>query len=371
MQDFVHASVDAKLLFQDSYEHIHADRDPDLSLDRVLGCAIERFNVEMLLDPFEEKFDLPTRMIEFRDDQGVKMKIIGEEDEMFVRLRVEKSDAAQVSRIPWRGLHPAETNRLVASQSRCFVHRTRLNGTEDQVPPAAREKKGCGGCEAIEAPKVDIAAIEDIESPRFYGQEIQRGPVREFSMCYQDKTGDIGAQVEQGVKLDGALGAAEMRPREQIQTEIDHGRIERIGRLMQLDIEGIRCVQPSSARDQTLGKVRPNPPIALFIGIGQRAARHRSPKAHMVELRMDSPQARLDVAKTLAAGQLRESQAEVLIKASETAGMKIPAIASDTAMKFVHRHKVEKLSENESAGMHRDISSTESRGDIARKAFLC
>jgi ADP-ribose pyrophosphatase YjhB (NUDIX family) len=48
-----------QLLFDDSDEHIDGHCDPDLRLDRVLGCAEKSLDPKMLLDPLEEQFYLP------------------------------------------------------------------------------------------------------------------------------------------------------------------------------------------------------------------------------------------------------------------------------------------------------------------------
>lgn len=42
-------------------QHVSADRDPDLRLDRVLVGAIKGLDSAVLLDPFEKQFDQPRR----------------------------------------------------------------------------------------------------------------------------------------------------------------------------------------------------------------------------------------------------------------------------------------------------------------------
>jgi hypothetical protein len=42
------------LLANDGDQDINSDRHPYLDPDGILGCAIESFDAEMLLDPFEE-----------------------------------------------------------------------------------------------------------------------------------------------------------------------------------------------------------------------------------------------------------------------------------------------------------------------------
>ena len=61
----------------DCDKDIGGDSNPDLGLYRIFGSAVECLDTEMLLDPFEEQFDLPSALVEFGDGQRRKNKIIG------------------------------------------------------------------------------------------------------------------------------------------------------------------------------------------------------------------------------------------------------------------------------------------------------
>jgi hypothetical protein len=50
------------LFFDDGYQHVYRDGNPDLSFHGILGGAIKRFDTKVLLDPFEEDLDLPTTL---------------------------------------------------------------------------------------------------------------------------------------------------------------------------------------------------------------------------------------------------------------------------------------------------------------------
>ena len=51
----------------DGNEDIGGYGNPDLGLYRIVGGAVECLDTEMLLDPFEEQFDLPSALVEFGD----------------------------------------------------------------------------------------------------------------------------------------------------------------------------------------------------------------------------------------------------------------------------------------------------------------
>jgi hypothetical protein len=64
LENLVERSFDFELFLDDSHQHIDRDCDPDLTLDRIFGCAVESFDSKMLFDPFEKEFDLPTVFVE-------------------------------------------------------------------------------------------------------------------------------------------------------------------------------------------------------------------------------------------------------------------------------------------------------------------
>ena len=95
MQDFGQTAVDAQLLLDDGHEHVNADGNPDLGLDRVFGGAEERLDAQVLLDPLEKQLHLPAALVQLRNGEGRKDEMVGEEDQPLVRRSVEVADAAK------------------------------------------------------------------------------------------------------------------------------------------------------------------------------------------------------------------------------------------------------------------------------------
>ena len=57
------------LLFDNGHQHVNGNGDPNLDLDSILGGSVKRFDTKVLLDPFEEQFDLPATSKQFGDSQ--------------------------------------------------------------------------------------------------------------------------------------------------------------------------------------------------------------------------------------------------------------------------------------------------------------
>ena len=84
-----------------------------------------------------------------------------------------------------------------------------------------------------------------------------------------DEGENIAAQIEQRMQLDGRLGRSEHGPGKYRQTQIDGGGVERVDSFLQIDTEGLLCIQPPGDADQALGEIGIDAPVARGIGIGQ------------------------------------------------------------------------------------------------------
>ena len=123
MQNIVETSVDFQFFLDNSYEDINTDRNPDLSLHRILGGSIERFDSKVLFDPFEKKFYLPATFVELSNGQRVEHKIVCQEHESFGRFGIEIADATKGIGIVLRRFGPIEKDGLIASEPCGFVDR--------------------------------------------------------------------------------------------------------------------------------------------------------------------------------------------------------------------------------------------------------
>ena len=73
----------------------------------------------------------------------------------------------------------------------------------------------------------------------------------------------------------------------------------------------------------------------------------------MIELRTVCSQAGLNVAQTLAPGELRERHAPILVETGETLDLVLAIVTSDATSKGRQRQVLHDLSENEFALVHR------------------
>ena len=78
-----------------SQQQVHAQGRHDLCHNRVLTGAQECFDFEVLFDPFEEQFYLPTLFVDVGYGLRRPVELIGDEDIMLTRFRVTVANPAK------------------------------------------------------------------------------------------------------------------------------------------------------------------------------------------------------------------------------------------------------------------------------------
>ena len=185
----------------------------------------------------------------------------------------------------------------------------------------------------MQALEVEIAAVHHVEGAGLGQQLVEHVDVVQFPVGDVDEARDVAAQVDQRVQFDRRLGRSERCPREQRQTQVDRGGIERVDGVLEIHAEGLVEIEPARNANEVLRELGVDTPVARFVRVGQRAARHRSANPKVIELGRLRTQAGLDVAQTLAIRELREGHAAQLIRAAEIAHATIAAVALDDASK--------------------------------------
>ncbi len=174
----------------------------------------------------------------------------------------------------------------------------------------------------------------------------------QFSWGNVDKAGDVAAEIDQRVQLDGPLAAAESRPGKEAQAQVDGRRVEGVNGLFECDGERFGSIQGSGTLDQDLGEVGEDAPVVGAVGVGQRAAGNGSSEAGVVELGTDGAEAGFDVAEAFAEGELGEGQAEELIAARESARPAVAVVTTDAGVEIVTRKELHQLGEDQRTGVH-------------------
>ena len=345
--------IQMQALLGDSDQHVSADRYPDLRFDRVLAGAKEGLDSQMLLDPFEEQFDLPSLPIKIADQLGLEGEVVGQKADAFACL-VARNNAAQSGWIVAVCLVPSQYAGLIAQYGGVdSIHRMRITAHELGVALGTRDKEGLRLVNPKEPCKVQVTAIHKIKSCCLDRQLVQQVDFVGLAIGDSNKAGDSAMQVEQGVQLDCGLGASKRSPRKYRQAQIDGGGIERVNGRLQIDAQWFAGIERPGDANQVLSKVGIDLPRARRIGVGQRIARNRfAPKPQVVQALRLRSQIDLDIAKRLAVGELRKSHRQELVEAGELVHLVIASVGCYAAPKGGQWQMSHKLSEHEFAVVH-------------------
>lgn len=175
LQNVGEASFDAQFLSHDRHQDVDADRNPHLSLHGVVGVAIESFDSQVLLDPFEEQFHLPTALVEMSNGQRRQREVVGQEDQPSLVFGVVECDPAERFGIQSGRLGPRQDDRLIAAQAGGLVDLPMGAAREVEVAFATRDKAGSALGEAMQALEIDIAPVHHVKRARFDRQVIENG----------------------------------------------------------------------------------------------------------------------------------------------------------------------------------------------------
>jgi len=257
-------------LFQNGDEQINGDGGPDLSAHRVGRGAVEGFDAEMLLDPFEEEFDLPAAAIELGDGQRRHGEVVGQKDQRLARLGIAIADAAHGDGIIVLGFQAGEHHGLVETQAGGFVHGAGATAGATEILLGTGDEESATLVEAMPAGEVEVAAIHDVERAGFPDELVEDVDVMNTAGGDNDDGGKIALEGQQGVEFDGGFVLSKCSPRKQRETEVNGGGVQRIGGGLEFKAERLIGVERGGLPDEDVGEIGKDTPVAIFVGISRR-----------------------------------------------------------------------------------------------------
>ncbi len=184
-----------------------------MSFDRIVGRAVERFDAEVLFDPFEEQLYLPATPIKFGNREGGECKIVGQKDEGLVACRIVILDAPQVVGVGPTGIKPREPNGLIAPEPRLLVDGVGIEPAALEVGLGPDNKEGGALSEHRQSGEVEIPTIHDVEGAGLWEQFVEHLDIGQLAVGDMNERGDVASQIEERMELDRRFGLAEVGPR--------------------------------------------------------------------------------------------------------------------------------------------------------------
>ena len=219
---------------------------------------------------------------------------------MPVVFGIVELDSSQVLRVILAGLRRGQHNGLIAAQTRGLVHGARADATKEQIGFATNDKECLRLMQGEPASEVGEATIHDVKAASFGYQDVEHIDLVHLAIGDVNEGWNVVAQVEQRMHLDGSFCSAKMCPWKDAQTQVDGRGVECICRLLQFHHKAVAGVKHSGDLNEAYREILVDVPVALFVGIGQRALGDVASYAQVIELGLMGAQASFDVAKTLA-----------------------------------------------------------------------
>jgi hypothetical protein len=183
-----------------------------LGLYRIFRGTIEGLDYQMLLDPFEKQFDLPSAFVEIGNGLCREGKVVGQKYQALVGFRIEVTDSSEFRWVVLPGIEVCGDNGLVALRPAGFVDVSGITSGKPEVVLGSDDKESCCLVDCVQTGKIEIAAIEDIDGTGFYGKLIEDVDLVDLSVGYDNHGGDTAPQIQKGMQFDSALALSKDGP---------------------------------------------------------------------------------------------------------------------------------------------------------------
>ena len=334
-------------------QHVSADCNPDLRLDRVLVGAIKRLDAQVLLDPFEEQLDLPALAVQVCNQLGFEGEVVGQKRDPLARLVLD-DHTSQRGGIVLAGIKEGQHTCLIAHDVRAgSVHGVGVTPLELGIGLGTGDEEGVGLMNHKQSLEIQVPAIEQVVRARLDVQQVQGVDLVSLAVADVNECGDGAAQVQKGVQFDSRLVRSKRCPRINRQAQVYRRGIEGVDGCIQVDRHWVLGIQRARHGDQVLREVGVDLPRPSCIGIGQGVARNSlAAQPHVIQPLGLGTQIDLDVAQRLAVGQLSKGHGQELVHAGELLDLVIATVSGHASTKSAQWQKRHELRENKLAVVH-------------------
>ena len=357
LEGSVESARELELLVEDGHHKVNGDRNPDLGLHRIGARTEVVFDTQVAFNPFEEEFDLPSRLVELGHGESGDLQVVGEEDKMLGRLLVEVAHSAQRVREVGCCFEKRRTPNLIAENTLQAIPRHRVMTGKAKIALGPRDEEGARLNDTSKSCKIHVAAIHHIEGSRFEEQVVEPVNIHIAGSGDVDACRDRASQIELGMHLDPSFGASKICPWEETQREIDRGGIQSVNCVLQFQSKILSGVKDARLAHEPFGEIFPESPVPLLVGIGQCGLGNSLSKTKMVESFAPCVETGGDIAQSFPPGQLRKGHADQLLSATEMSNLALRIVALNQSGESLPVDQIEDLGKDVAAGVHGRRSS--------------
>ncbi len=266
--------VQLEVVFDDGDKTICDDGDVDLYSHSILAVTPESLDTEMLLNPFEEKFDLPTVTVEQGNVFCGKVEVVGVIYERATEVSSVIDNPSYGGGVVPCVSFSRESDSLVEEYTVLpvkhilsvdnFNLRFSLLPDDEECSTEMYSEKPC---------EVEIPPVKNVAGIGFIFNPVHSLAVADFGICDSVEYGYLSDDVNLGMDFDARLCAAKECPAEDGHAEVDGCRIDSIETSVKFEF---LCDSPSLCKRHHIeGKLLEDAWLSKHIGLGKRIPDNR------------------------------------------------------------------------------------------------
>lgn len=265
--DLNNRAVDLIIMFNDTNETVRDDSDMNLDTDGIFAFAPEGLNLEMLLNPFEEQFDLPPVFIKECNFMCFEIEVVRIVCKRSLQIRSIIDNTSEGNRVVAFVPASSESDRLVTKDIVLSLKQvlTILNFiVRMELLPDNEE----GSCllNSKEPRQVKVSTVKDIAGKPLIFNPVHRVDI--MDLCRRDSIEDwyLSSNINLCMNPDASLLTPEFCPSEDRETEVNGCGVNSIESSMQFKLPGESSLL--SLADHIAGKLFIDSVITESIGLG-------------------------------------------------------------------------------------------------------
>jgi len=316
---------------------------PNLDVHRIGAGSHEGFDFQVLLEGFEEEFDLPTLLVDGGDSAGGLLHVVCQQDDLALAHRIPDDHPPQEAELPFFGSAAGQVDHLVGEDI-AFGGGEHCFGCRGGIALETRDKEDVALGEAVQKSVIHVAAVDGNNGTFRPVQRSGHSDLMGLALGDDSKAGQTSIVIEQQVQLDGSLGAAELRPIEHLQGEVDDRRIQT--EKFVFKPEGLGGSDPLTPPKQLHEDFFEELPGPVRIGVGESRTLRGIPDAKVVELTLHAGQASANLTKAVRSPKLAEEHRHELRPAIKAFGRPVSPVGTNCFFKLRARKKTQQLAEH-------------------------
>ena len=235
--DLEHWPANLEVVLDDGNEAVGDDGDMNLYAHCILRFSPESFDLEMLLDPFEEQFHLPPVFIKESDVFGCKMEVVRVVNEAPLKFRSIVDNPSDDSRVLLLVLLLGEADTLVFENIVSPIQNAlSVDNLVCRLTLFSDDKECPEHVDAIESDEVKIASVKHIARQRLICEPVHRVDIMHLGCSDSVEHRNLSDDVNLGMNPDARLGSSELCPSEYGHAEVDGCGVDGIESAMQLKL---------------------------------------------------------------------------------------------------------------------------------------